>query len=283
MTSFNSVAVIGAGAWGTALAGVAARAGRSVTLYARNTEAAAQMKSARSNPRLPGVRVDERIQITGDIATAAQTDIVLIATPAQHLREAVKALAPHLKKAVPVIAAAKGIERGTHKFMTEVIVEAAPHATPAILSGPSFADDVARGLPTAVTLAAKRRKAGGRAGAGAGLVDVPSLSHDGYPRRRDRRRGKERAGDRSRHRRRTQARRLGAGRADHARLQRTRPPRAGLRRAQRNPGGPFRSGRLGPVLLQPAIAQFCAWHRLGTRRSSRTATSSPKASSPRRS
>ena len=158
MTSFNSVAVIGAGAWGTALAGVAARAGRSVTLYARNTEAAAQMKSARSNPRLPGVRVDERIQITGDIATAAQTDIVLIATPAQHLREAVKALAPHLKKAVPVIATAKGIERGTHKFMTEVIVEAAPHATPAILSGPSFADDVARGLPTAVTLAASDEK-----------------------------------------------------------------------------------------------------------------------------
>ena len=108
MTSFNSVAVIGAGAWGTALAGVAARAGRSVTLYARNTEAAAQMKSARSNPRLPGVRVDERIQITGDIATAAQTDIVLIATPAQHLREAVKALAPHLKKAVPVIACRQG-------------------------------------------------------------------------------------------------------------------------------------------------------------------------------
>jgi glycerol-3-phosphate dehydrogenase (NAD(P)+) len=157
----NSVAVIGAGAWGTALAGVAARAGRTVTLYARNTEAAAQMESARSNPRLPGVRVDDRIQITGDIATAAQADIVLIATPAQHLREAVKALAPHLKKAVPVIATAKGIERGTHKFMTEVIVEAAPHATPAILSGPSFADDVARGLPTAVTLAASDEKLAG--------------------------------------------------------------------------------------------------------------------------
>jgi len=71
------------------------------------------------------------------------------------LREAVVALAPHLKKATPVIATAKGIERGTHKFMTGVIAEAAPDATPGILSGPSFADDVARGLPTAVTLAAK--------------------------------------------------------------------------------------------------------------------------------
>ena len=155
MAAGNSVAVIGAGAWGTALAGVAARAGRDVTIYARSPEAAAQMKTARTNPRLPGVRIDDRIEITGDIAAAARAEIILIATPAQNLREAVSALAPHLKKATPVIAAAKGIERGTHRFMTEVIAEAAPDAIPAILSGPSFADDVARGLPTAVTLAAK--------------------------------------------------------------------------------------------------------------------------------
>lgn len=150
----NSVAVIGAGAWGTALAGVAARAGRDVTLYARNSATAAQMTSTRVNPRLPGVCIDDRIEITCDITEAARANIVLIATPAQHLREAVSALAPHLRKATPVIATAKGIERGTHRFMTEVIAEAAPDATPAILSGPSFADDVARGLPTAVTLAA---------------------------------------------------------------------------------------------------------------------------------
>jgi glycerol-3-phosphate dehydrogenase (NAD(P)+) len=155
MRSFHSVAVIGAGAWGTALAGVALRAGRDVTLYARSAEAAAHMQSTRGNPRLPGMRVDDRIHVTGDIAAAARADIVLIATPAQHLREAVSALAPHLKKATPVIATAKGIERGTHRFMTDVIAEAAPDATPAILSGPSFADDVARGLPTAVTLAAR--------------------------------------------------------------------------------------------------------------------------------
>jgi len=158
MASFNSVAVIGAGAWGTALAGAAARAGRDVTLYARNAEAAAQMKSTRINPRLPGVPVDSRIEITGDMIAAAAADIVLMATPAQHLRETMLALAPHLKKTTPVIATAKGIERGTHKFMTEVIAEAAPDATPAILSGPGFAGDVARGLPTAVTLAAKDEK-----------------------------------------------------------------------------------------------------------------------------
>jgi glycerol-3-phosphate dehydrogenase (NAD(P)+) len=154
MASFNSVAVIGAGAWGTALAGAAARAGRGVTLYARSAASVARMRATHENIRLPGVRLENGIAITGDIAHAARADVILIATPAQNLREAVSALAPHLRPSAPVVATAKGIERGTHKFMTEVIAEAAPNAIPAILSGPSFADDVARGLPTAVTLAA---------------------------------------------------------------------------------------------------------------------------------
>jgi glycerol-3-phosphate dehydrogenase (NAD(P)+) len=155
MAAYATVSVIGAGAWGTALADVAARAGRNVVLYARSAENIAQMKLTRANPRLPGMRLDDRIEVTNRIAAAAGADIILIATPAQNLREAVALLAPHLKKATPVIACAKGIERGTHKFMTEVIAEAAPDATPAILSGPGFAEDVARGLPTAVTLAAR--------------------------------------------------------------------------------------------------------------------------------
>jgi glycerol-3-phosphate dehydrogenase (NAD(P)+) len=104
---------------------------------------------------LPGVRLAAEITVTGELAVAGRADIVLIATPAQHLRGAVNAVGPHLRNGVPVIACAKGIEHGTHKFMTEVIAEAAPNATPAILSGPSFAGDVARGLPTAVTLAAR--------------------------------------------------------------------------------------------------------------------------------
>ena len=155
MPSFRSVAVIGAGAWGTALAGVAARAGRDVVLYARSPERAAHIAATRANPKLPGVMLDASIEVTSDLAVAAAMEIVLIATPAQNLRAAVTALPPHLAAAKPVIACAKGMERGTHKFMTEVIAEAAPNAIPAILSGPSFADDVARGLPTAVTLAAK--------------------------------------------------------------------------------------------------------------------------------
>ena len=155
MPSYKSVSVIGAGAWGTALAAVAARAGRDVVLCARDAAIAAQIRSTRENPRLPGVRLDAGLEVTADLALAGRADIILIATPAQNLRAAVTALAPHLAAAAPVIACAKGIERGTHKFMTEVIAEAAPSAVPAILSGPSFADDVARGLPTAVTLATK--------------------------------------------------------------------------------------------------------------------------------
>jgi glycerol-3-phosphate dehydrogenase (NAD(P)+) len=155
MPSFQSVAVVGAGAWGTALAAVAVRAGRDVVLCARGAESAAQIAASRESAKLPGIRLDPDVAVTSDIAIAARADIILIATPAQHLREAAAALSPHLATATPIIACAKGIERGSHQFMTEVIAEAAPQAIPAILSGPSFAQDVARGLPTAVTLAAK--------------------------------------------------------------------------------------------------------------------------------
>jgi len=155
MGTFNSVAVIGAGAWGTALAAVAARAGREVTLHVRDPLAAARIAASRTNPKLPGVSLAAAIAVTDDIAQAAQSHMILLVTPAQSLRQAMTALAPHLVAATPVIACAKGIERGSHKFMTEIIAETAPRAVPAILSGPSFADDVARGLPTAVTLAAR--------------------------------------------------------------------------------------------------------------------------------
>ena len=126
-----------------------------MTLYARDAAHAARIAATRENPRLPGTKLAAEIVITTELAAAASADIILVATPAQHLRAAVSHLAPRLRRDTPVVACAKGIEHGTRKFMTEIIAEAAPHTLPAILSGPSFADDVARGLPTAVTLAAK--------------------------------------------------------------------------------------------------------------------------------
>jgi len=152
--SFARIAIVGAGAWGAALANVSARAGRTVTLVARDQASAAAIAASRDCPRLPGVRLDERVRIVGSDAQTAAHDAILLAVPSQQLRAAAAWLAPTLARGTPVVACAKGIERGTHEFMTEVIAEAAPAALPAILSGPSFATDVARRLPTAVTLAA---------------------------------------------------------------------------------------------------------------------------------
>jgi glycerol-3-phosphate dehydrogenase (NAD(P)+) len=153
--AFDRIAVVGAGAWGTALANVIARAGRTVTLAARHRAAADVLAKRRESPRLPGLQIDERVEIAPVGPELARYDAILLAVPSQQTRAATGAIAPALRDGTPVIACAKGIERGTHRFMTEVIAEAAPSAVPAILSGPSFAADVARGLPAAVTLAAR--------------------------------------------------------------------------------------------------------------------------------
>ena len=151
--SFDHIAVVGAGAWGIALANVIARAGRAVLLATRDPAGTEILVNRRESPRLPGVRLDERVGVATAGPPVGAYDAILLAVPSQRLREAAQTIAPSLRKGTPVIACAKGIERGTHKFMTEVIAAAARAATPAILSGPSFAEDVARGLPAAVTLA----------------------------------------------------------------------------------------------------------------------------------
>jgi glycerol-3-phosphate dehydrogenase (NAD(P)+) len=153
--SFKTIAVIGGGAWGCALASTCARAGRTVTLWEHDPANATRLKHERESLYLPGVRIDDGIAVTADLFEAAQAAAILLVVPAQAVRAVATSLSALIAPGTPVIVCAKGIERGTRAFMTEVVAQAAPQATPAILSGPSFAADVARGLPTAVTLAAQ--------------------------------------------------------------------------------------------------------------------------------
>ena len=159
--TFERIGVLGGGAWGTALANVTARAGRAVTLWEHEAANATELAEKRESRFLRGVRIEDSIAVTRDLAQVARAEAILLVVPAQAMRSVVKALSSVITQQTPVIACAKGIEHGSQKFMTEVIAECAPNATPAILSGPSFAADVARGLPTAVTLAASEEAVAG--------------------------------------------------------------------------------------------------------------------------
>ncbi len=159
---FDHISVIGAGAWGTALALTCVRAGRKVALWEPDLTNAARLIEKRESPFLPGVQLDDGIAVAHDLAEAVRTEVILLVVPAQAVRAVAKSLAPSIEAGTPVIVCAKGIERGTNKFMTEVVAECAANAVPAILSGPSFAADVARGMPTAVTLAASDDKLAGQ-------------------------------------------------------------------------------------------------------------------------
>ena len=150
----NSIGVIGGGAWGTALAQVCARPGREVILWAREPEVVESVNARHENTTfLPGIALDPTIRATGDFADLAGVAMVLAVPPAQHLRATLMAFAPHVRSGLPIVLCSKGVEQGSLKLMTEVLAETIPHAAPAVLSGPSFAGEVARGLPTAVTLA----------------------------------------------------------------------------------------------------------------------------------
>lgn len=156
-SGYDHIGVIGAGAWGTALAAAAAQARRRVTLWAREQSVVDAVLSKHENALfLPGVTLPAAIVATADLALAAKAPALLIGAPAQHLRATLAQLKPHLADGTALVLCAKGIERGTGKLMTEVLVEFVPSCEPAILSGPSFARDVARNLPTAVTIAAKK-------------------------------------------------------------------------------------------------------------------------------
>ncbi|MGE0830929.1 MAG: NAD(P)H-dependent glycerol-3-phosphate dehydrogenase [Hyphomonadaceae bacterium] len=154
--AFSSVAVLGGGAWGTALAQVAAAAGRQVRLWAREPEVVQGVNTTHENPLfLPGIGLNANVRATGGMEEAAEAELILAVPPAQHMRAVLRGLRPYLKPGAPIVLCAKGVERGSLALMTDVLAEEIPDATPAVLSGPGFAKDVARGLPTATTVASE--------------------------------------------------------------------------------------------------------------------------------
>jgi len=149
--TYDRIGVIGAGAWGTALAQVAAADGRETLLWAREPDVVAAINATHENPAyLPGVPLSPAVRATNALEELAACDALLVVTPAQHLRTVLAGLPGG---ALPLILCAKGIEAGSRLLMSEVAGQVRPDAPIAVLSGPTFAHEVAAGLPTAITLA----------------------------------------------------------------------------------------------------------------------------------
>jgi glycerol-3-phosphate dehydrogenase (NAD(P)+) len=150
------IGIVGAGAWGTALAQLLCRAGREVALWAREPEVAAAIARDHVNPLfLPDIALDPAIRASQDLrAVAGGAEALLLAVPAQYLRAVCRALKP-LSPSVPLVICAKGIETATGALMSEAAAAELPGAPLAVLSGPTFAVEVARGRPTAITLATR--------------------------------------------------------------------------------------------------------------------------------
>ncbi|KJS36785.1 MAG: glycerol-3-phosphate dehydrogenase [Hyphomonas sp. BRH_c22] len=160
-THFHRIGVIGGGAWGTAIAQMLCREGQEVILWCLEAEVAAAINSAHENTVfLPGVSLKPSLRATTSLADLYDQDALFAVAPAQHTRETLAALKGHIAPGTPVVLCSKGIELSTGKFMTEVLADELPEASPAVMSGPSFAIDVAKGLPTAVTLAVENEAIG---------------------------------------------------------------------------------------------------------------------------
>ncbi len=156
----QKIAVIGAGAWGSALAHLAAANGRDVVLQARDQDIASEINASHTNQTyLPGVPLHPGVKAVADPLEAVEdADAAILAVPSQFLRAVCSLMAAGGPVRCPVLICSKGIESGTGALMSELVAEELPDADIAVLSGPTFAREVAKGLPTAVTLAAQSRK-----------------------------------------------------------------------------------------------------------------------------
>lgn len=157
----KTIGVIGAGAWGTALAVTANRAGAEVTLWSRNTQVLQTIADKNRNlAHLPDVFLDPAIKLTDKLDRISKSDLLLLVVPAQHLRTICISLSDYLAPTVPLVICAKGIERGSMALMSEVVESVLPHNTLAVLSGPNFSLEVAQGKPTATTIACRDENIG---------------------------------------------------------------------------------------------------------------------------
>jgi glycerol-3-phosphate dehydrogenase (NAD(P)+) len=152
--AIESVGIVGGGAWGTALAQTMRQAGRDVVLWAREPEVIGEINARHRNTLfLPDVELDPALRATSDLGEAAAQEALLLVSPAQHVRSITRELAGSLPAGRPVVLCAKGLEQATGRMLSDIIGETLPGIVLAALSGPSFAADVARGLPAALTLA----------------------------------------------------------------------------------------------------------------------------------
>lgn len=150
----NKIGVIGGGAWGTALAQSQALAGKDVILWAREEDVVSSINRDHENKTfLSGVTLDEKVSATSSLTDAARADAMLIVTPAQHLRASLSSLKPALQPETPLVICAKGVEIETGAMLSQIAREIVPQNPIAVLTGPTFAAEIARGLPSAVTLA----------------------------------------------------------------------------------------------------------------------------------
>lgn len=180
MLHMNRIGILGGGAWGTALALTLRRAGRDVLLWAFESEVVATINRRHENPMfLPGVALDRDIRATRELSEVAECDALLLVAPAQHLRGLATSLAAHLRPGLAVVICSKGIEEKTGALLSEVAAACLPRPQLAVMSGPTFAAEVARGQPTAVTLATENAALGKRLIAALGTKNFrPYLSDD---------------------------------------------------------------------------------------------------------
>lgn len=155
MKSIQTIGILGGGAWATALAQAMHGSGKKVTLFARNQSVVDDINKTHINSSyLPGILLDASIQASSAVAGLKNCDAILLTVPAQYMRQACERIKAHVVKTTPLIICAKGIETNTATLMADIVKEAFPDNIIAVLSGPTFAAEVAKGLPSAVTIAA---------------------------------------------------------------------------------------------------------------------------------